>query len=178
VRSRGDVSEDARLDLSFPPTLPILTSVAVTKGRDWIKPWIAGLFATGRQTRTRFLSRSPRFSRSKAHLPFWVDRPETGSGDARDSIFEPSVENDQTVVFRFGRFFFPEVGHFWEISQRRLFAHPKRRFFLTTTTTTTIFSAGGFGKNNSRTGVYEVQRRTPRGRVTRTVAGLNMAYDE
>jgi hypothetical protein len=70
VRSRGDVSEDARLDLSFPPTLPILTSVAVTKGRDWIKPWIAGLFATGRQTRTRFLSRSPRFSRSKAHLPF------------------------------------------------------------------------------------------------------------
>jgi len=32
VRSRGDVSEDARLDLSFPPTLPISTSVAVTKG--------------------------------------------------------------------------------------------------------------------------------------------------
>jgi hypothetical protein len=160
VRSRGDVSEDARLDLSFPPTLPILTSVAVTKGRDWIKPWIAGLFATGRQTRTR-LSRSPRFRRSKAHLSRSGLTDQKPGRETRDSIFEPSVENDQTVVFRFGRFFFHPNRSFWEISQRRLFALPKRRFFLTTTTTTTIFSAGGFGKNNSRTGVYEGQRRTP-----------------
>ena len=80
MRSRGDVSEDARLDLTLPPTLPILTSVAVTKGREKIKPRIVGLFGHRGYKPERAFPSVDASQPSKAHLLFsgLTDRTRVG----------------------------------------------------------------------------------------------------